>query len=408
MATTQQLNPQSQSSPERDLAKEPVPVPIKCGLYGPQGSGKSTSAALMAAAISTQFYNRAPVFVVDPEAAWQFLKRRIFDVEGVELIQRPYSTFKDMVDSLHEAEKMGACCWIIDPLTLIWNELLDSFKQKLGYIPIDKWQDVRQLWNGDYIRYFLNCGMNCLALGRLGNDFEERVEMLKNGETKTKLVKVGTKFKAGGGESFGYEPHLLLELSLERKNRKVNGQEREGEGRMVHRADVLKDRTWALNGRTFRWSDKTKYEMGGFRQVWESIRPHFEEVQATMQRVTIVPGSSQSLISDSGDSEFYYQRQRKEAISAEIKACLDLHFAGRGKEEVQVRLAVTDLIFGVKSKEAADALPLEQLERGLRILHAYEKVPQHELNSKESVLTQMAEVIEEYDRGESEEWQVPF
>ena len=56
-------------------------------------------------------------------------------------------------------------------------------------------------------------------------------------------MKVGTKFKAGGGESFGYEPHLLLELSLERKNRKVNGQEREGEGRMVHRADVLKDRT---------------------------------------------------------------------------------------------------------------------------------------------------------------------
>ena len=29
-------------------------------------------------------------------------------------------------------------------------------------------------------------------------------------------MKVGTKFKAGGSESFAYEPHLLLELSLER------------------------------------------------------------------------------------------------------------------------------------------------------------------------------------------------
>ena len=73
--------------------------------------------------------------MVDPEAAWQFLKRRIFDVEGIELIQRPYSTFKDTVDSLHEAEKLGACCWIVDPLTLIWNELLDSFKQKLATSP---------------------------------------------------------------------------------------------------------------------------------------------------------------------------------------------------------------------------------------------------------------------------------
>jgi hypothetical protein len=52
------------------------------------------------------------------------------------------------------------------------------------------------------------------------------------------------------------------------------------------------------------WSDNAKYETGGFRHVWESIRPHFEEVQATPQRVTILAGSSQSLISDSGDSEF--------------------------------------------------------------------------------------------------------
>jgi len=47
------------------------------------------------------------------------------------------------------------------------------------------------------IRYSLNCGMNCLALGRLSHDFEEREETLKNGETNTKMVKVGTKFKAG-------------------------------------------------------------------------------------------------------------------------------------------------------------------------------------------------------------------
>ena len=46
--------------------------------------------------------------VVDPEAARQFLQR-IFDVEGIELVQRPCSTFKDMVDSLHEAEKLGVC-----------------------------------------------------------------------------------------------------------------------------------------------------------------------------------------------------------------------------------------------------------------------------------------------------------
>src|ERR1700757_2216158 len=89
-------------------------------------SGKPPSAALMAAAIAAQFYNRAPVYVVDPEAAWQFLKRRIFEVEGIELIQRPSSTFKDMVDSLHEAEKLGACCWIVDQLPNLLADRLST------------------------------------------------------------------------------------------------------------------------------------------------------------------------------------------------------------------------------------------------------------------------------------------
>jgi hypothetical protein len=35
--------------------------------------------------------------------------------------------------------------------------------------------------------------MNCLALGCLGSDFEEREETLKTGGTKTELVKLRTK-----------------------------------------------------------------------------------------------------------------------------------------------------------------------------------------------------------------------
>ena len=71
-------------------------------------------------------------------------------------------------------------------------------------------------------------------------------------------------------------------------------------------------------------------------------------------------------------------------------------------------LVVSELIFAVKSNEAADQLPLERLERGLRILHAYEKVPQHNLDDKDSVLQQITKVIREYDEGQSEQWEMPF
>ena len=80
--------------------------------------------------------------------------------------------------------------------------------------------------------------------------------------------------KAGGSESFGYEPHLLLELSLERKAKRKAGVEHEGEGRMIHRADVLKDRTWALNGKVIRWSELSA----------RGLRSGMELAQASQQR----------------------------------------------------------------------------------------------------------------------------
>src|SRR5262249_3612046 len=143
--------------------------------------------------------------------------------------------------------------------------------------------------------------------------------------------------------------------------------------------------------------------------VWTSLKPHFTAVQETMGIVTLdTAANSEAMIDDNGNGEFYRNRERKDAISAEIKGCLDLSFGGRGKDDVQIRLAVTELIFGVKSKEAADQLPLDKLERGLRILHAYEKLPTRKMDSAEAILTQMRDCIAEYDRGESEEWEVPF
>ena len=94
-------------------------VPIKVGVFGGQGSGKTTSTALIAAALSKEVYSGAPIFVLDTEPGWQFLKRRVFDVEGVELIQRTTPTFKAMIGSIREAEKLGCCVWAVDSLTVI-------------------------------------------------------------------------------------------------------------------------------------------------------------------------------------------------------------------------------------------------------------------------------------------------
>jgi hypothetical protein len=377
-----------------------VTIPTKLAIFGEQGTGKTTTACLYAAGISKEFYGGAPVWGTDPELGMQFPKRTIFMPEKIEFVQRTVPTFQAMLQDMRDAERAGACVWIVE-LQKIWIELLKTVRKKSA----NNWgNELNALWT-DYVAHFLNSNMHCIALGRVGDVTDDLID--DRGEI-TK-IKTGEKMKAGGSNNFGYEPHLVLRMKLEQKPRRKAGQVHEADGRMNHVAYVLKDRTWALNGKEFRWSDKVGYKPGGYGQVLQSLKPHFVAVQETMGIVQLdTLANSEAMIDDNGNGEFYRERERKATISAEIKACMDLHFAGRGKEDVQVRIAISELIFGVKSKEAADALPLEKLERGLRILHAYEKLPSRDLTSGETILKQIAECVREYDLGQSEEWEVPF
>ena len=412
--TEQDIRSSSTPAPAKVQAIQKV-VPIKGGIFGPQGSGKSATTALIAAAYSALYCNRAPVGVIDPEAAWPFLKRRIFDVEGINLIMKPYRSFKSLHSSLRELEREGCCAWIADPITLHWNELMETFKGKKGYVAIDQWGDIRQAW-GQYVVDFLNSPMTCIAAGRLGNEFEEREEEDSRGNLRTKTVKVGTKFKAGGGESFGYEPHLLLEMSLERKAKRVRGEEREGEGRMVHRADVLKDRTWALNGMVLRWSDKAGYKKGGYAQVWDSIKPHFLEVQATQKQGLVGLDTSETMVNTEGNSEYHQKKQRKDVLSAELHATMEYLWGGTAKEAKQMRMKVFEHIFGFKSKEAAEAASLSVIERGVRILQAFEKRVKAAkeagvdllAKSDDEILQVIDLEIKAFDAGEADTEDLPF
>lgn len=379
----------------------PLVVPTKMGLMGEQGSGKTASAGLIAAALSKLYHNGAPIHVTDPELGWQFLVPVIFAKERIVLVQRTVPTFAAMLKDLYQAEREGACVWAVE-LGKIWIEIIHTLQKAK---PNDWGMELRHMWD-DFVAQFLNSKLHCLVLGRI-QDVIEQV-MTESGAIRD--VKIGEGMKAGGQKNnFGYEPHLVIRMNLEQKPRVKKGKTFEDEGRMIHRAHIAKDRTWALNGKVFRWPDRDTYKPGDFKYVWQSLTPHFDAAQLTASSLKLdTMASSAGMIDSDGNSEYYAHQQRRTTMSAEIKACLDLSFGGRGKDDVQVRLAVTDLIFGVKSKEAADTLPLEQLERGLRILHAYEKLPTHDLTDKAAVLVQMHDCIAEYDRGESEEWEIPL
>jgi AAA domain len=387
MATAQQANSQSRI------------VPLKIGEFGGQGSGKSTTAALVAAALSKEVHSGAPVWVTDTEPAWQFIKPRIFLPEKIELVQRKIPTFQAMLHDIRDAERAGACVYIVDQLTTMWQEIMQSFKAKNGgYIPINVWGDVRQTWN-EYVIAFRNSPMHCIAIGRLGNVMDEIQDEDKPG--KTTLVKTGTTFKAGGSESFGYEPDLLFELSLERKARVRAGSKMEGEGRMIHRADVLKDRTWALNGRIFRWGDKPRYEPGGYRAVWADLKPHFDYVQQTVEQVKLEEGSSVEVIGEDGRGEYYRQQRLKQSCLEDWDATMELLFPGSAALMKRNRAIVGETITGVRSRTKFEQFRVSELEHCVKVLFALEKRMKTDTPSDERALTNcIAMAVKDVDNPE--------
>lgn len=405
--------PRGKQKPE--LKVVPAIVPIKFGIYGGQGSGKTTTAALIALALSKLFHDGAPVMVTDTEPGWQFL-RRIFKIEGVDLIQRTVPSFAAMMKDMRDAEREGACVHVTDQATIIWQDLMQSFKNKNGgRIPINKWGDIKQLWNGEYATLFRNSPLHCGVLGRIGNVMEEIAEENNQGHLTgdTKLITTGKQFKAGGGESLGYEPDFLLEMSLERKAKVTKGSKREGEGRMVHRADCMKDRSWALNGKVFRFSDKASYEKGGFTTVWTAIKPHFDAVQDTGQATRIEAGEqTTSLITEDGNSDFYERRERRDIMVAETKETLDMLWTGRSDAPKQMRVKAIEHVFGFKTKEALERTDLKVVERGLRIFKAFElrcKLnPDILLQEDDDVLKTLDKDIKAYDLGTAPHEELAF
>jgi putative phage-type endonuclease len=99
-------------------------------------------------------------------------------------------------------------------------------------------------------------------------------------------------------------------------------------------------------------------------------------------------------------------RQRR--LLTEVKNCLDFYFPGKAKTDAQIRVAICDLIFELKSCDLLDSLSAEKLERGWRILRAYERFANHDLKTVEGILRQITDAIHEYDSGQSQEWELPF
>lgn len=342
----------------------------KLGIFGPQGSGKTTTAALLAIGLSITYHNRAPVAFMDTENGSDYLVP-IFEMEKVPLLVVKTRAFTDMCGSLKEAQAAGCCVDLIDSYTHPWAELNDSLKAKLkvNKLQFEHMDQLKGLWRG-WTDLMLNSPLHVLMCGRLGYVWD-RAEDDDGRKVNGELIKLGTKMKSES--EAGYEPSLLVEMEGIQNSALRIKKSRAKRGTINHHAYVLKDRWRALNGKTFIWPDLNEYKVGDWKPVFDAFLPHFSKlVIGQQQRAVQASRTSDALFTAEGDAPFR-QRARQVMITLEeIEGTQVALWPGQTGAEKDMKRMATELLFETRSWTAIQARPLEELEVMLVALRAFE------------------------------------
>lgn len=207
---------------------------LKLGLYGPQGSGKTFTALLIAEGLAKLTGKR--IAFVDTEHGTDFYCQNVpqrkvhpdaFDFDAI------YT--RSLTEVLSEVRKLKAeqyGCIVVDSMTHLWEAARASYTgptAKGGQIPFHAWGNIKKPYK-DLMTHLLNLNMHVIICGRQGNDFQKD-------EDTGELTMVGYKMKAEGETP--YEPHILMRMEVVRK------------GEQSHiRAFAEKDRTGILQGQS--------------------------------------------------------------------------------------------------------------------------------------------------------------
>jgi hypothetical protein len=340
----------------------------KVGIFGPQGSGKTTTSALIAIGLSKTYHDGKPVAFLDTENGSDYLVP-IFEAEGVNLLVVKSRAFQDMKAALREAEDAGCCAYLVDSYTHPWQELNESLKKRLSVTRLE-FRHMDQL-KGEWRKWtdlMLNSSLHVIVSGRLGYVWDREED--ENGK-KGDLIKLGTKMKSES--EAGYEPSLLIEMEGIQTEAGRAKKARTKKGSIVHHAYVLKDRWRTLNGLTFTFKDINAYKAGDFVKVFKAFQPHFAQLAiGTEQRAVDSGRTSAAMFDGNGDSAYTQRVRRVQITLEEIEGTLVALWPGQDARSKELKRVTVETLFATRSWASVESRSLEQLEAALAALRKFE------------------------------------
>lgn len=349
---------------------------LKAGAYGMQGSGKTTTMALIALMIANRL-KKSTAYMIDSEGGADYVDS-LFRHAKIELKVLRTREFGQLVNAL-EAMRDTDEVVLIDSVTHFWNDVVKTYMEstKRQKLRVQDWGPIFETWRL-FTSVYVNSQIHALVCGRMGYEYANATDEQGNLE----FYKSDTKMKAG--EQFGHEPDLLLfmeqldnatlrdefRLAGTKQKRQQIAQKLQNESQINIVATVEKDRTRLLMAKRFVFSP------GEDAQMIASVEHAFSPVvdwhlgQKTTAGLAET-GATRAMLAPSG-AEFDWQekKRRRDVALDEIKSTMQQFFpSSSSPAHKKALIDIQEKVFGVKSWTAIEqTIPLETLEEAVKPL----------------------------------------
>lgn len=280
----------------------------KLAIFGEPGSGKTRTATEIMIGICKRLGINGPILFFDTEGSGSDFALKTFRASGIRVIRKKSRSFTAALGAYKVAREVGAVGIIFDSATHLWKDLYEGAMKAKNRtrLTMPEWGKCKMEW-APFSDMFVNSPIHVIVCGRAGKIYEEGVD----DDGKKTLAVVGTKMKAEG--EFGYEASLVIEMS------KVFDENKNGDGIIINRALVLKDRADEINGKTF---DMPKFE---------SFAPHFNYLNIGGEHSGVdLKSESDVLFLNDADNEAGQsaKQKQKQIILEEVFALIESEWPG--------------------------------------------------------------------------------
>ena len=334
---------------------------LKAGFLGFPKSGKTFTAAILAAEVHRQFKSKKPVAFFDTEAGAAYVKADIEKGTGLPILGKRSRALSDLMTVARECEAGAAGVLIVDSITHVWRECCDSYlkqvnaalgaqgKSPRNRLEFQDWSNIKRTW-GTWTDFYLNSRLHIIICGRAGFewDFEEHEDSA--GNIRKELVKTGVKMKVES--EFGFEPSLLVEM----ERVQVDDPTRKDRFRLVHRATVIGDRFSSLDGQS---CDNPTAEF---------FKPHLARLSPGDLNAVDVEVKTDHGVDVSGDAAWQRERRQRTILAEEVQGEMVKAYPGQSAAEKKVKAALLEKCFGSMSWTKVENMDSAKLAAGLAML----------------------------------------